>query len=794
MFDEDLEDDEAEGNAYRPGMTIENKFVLLRFIGKGAMGVVYEARDEWVERHVAIKLLHPRHAHSAQMVRRFRREAQAMARVSHPNVVAIHEMGRRSDGTFFIVQELLTGRTLREHLDDRQRLALDEALEILLPILGALITAHGLGIVHRDVKPDNIILNRSPSGELVPKLVDFGIAKLPLSQAGRQHTVLGELLGTPRYMSPEQAGGMHPLDARADVWAAAIVLYEMLTGVCPFDGPTAQRVLALILSEPPPSIQSIADVPDRLAAAIRRALERDIERRFPTMQAFREALIESTSRRAPTPDGAPRPEVDELLPDPEELEWDEAEPASAPAPPRPGPNARPGSSARPAPREDLVWAPDETLSAATPLDPDAEAAERSLAGNRLDAAIVLAESALRRDVEDEARAGRMRLVQAIAHRWLGHYDDAERCALEAARRLARGSGGWYAALGYAAIAGGYLGRSKQLLRLYEEIKKVDVSDETATFHVVVMCRLTIFLLRAGFANVAQKIHADAQELARGEGGGGDLVVSAWLDAARAEIASHRGDLVAYLLRVESAADGFTAAGDLRNACLQRANVGNAYMHLGAYRRAVAMFHETLAIAEPMGLDLVAPLKVNLGYALAQLGRLDQAIAVESAALAHCIELHNKRFGACARIYLSTMHVTKGDAALAGQIAREAVSALDEDTGVRAYALAALARAMLAERSPAVALTLAQDAMDLMGKLGGVEEGESLIRTTYALALRVMGRGAEGRAEIERARSRLLERAGRIHDPNWRKSFLEVVADNARVMDLAARWTDGEPPA
>ncbi|MCC6559491.1 MAG: serine/threonine protein kinase [Polyangiaceae bacterium] len=768
-------------------MTIENKFVLLRLIGKGSMGAVYEARDEWIQRHVALKLLHPRHAQSSHVVRRFRKEAQAMARVSHPNVVAVHEMGRHSDGTFFIVQELLTGRTLREHLDERQRLSIDEAVEILSPIMGALIAAHGQGIVHRDVKPDNIILNRSPSGELIPKLVDFGIAKVPMPPlGGRQHTVLGELLGTPRYMSPEQAGGMHPLDGRADVWAVGVVLYEMLSGVCPFDGPTAQRVLALILSEPLPPIQHRVGVPDALAGVLARALDRDIEKRFPTMQAFREALVESTTKRPPAAGAASIPAAPELL-DPAELEYGDAEPASTSQPPPPPQRA--GHSVRPAPREDMAWARDETLSTAAHLDPDADAAERSLAANRLDAALTLAESALQRDTGDDARAGRMRLVQAIAHRWLGHYDLAERCAQDALRLLPRGSGGWYAALGYAAIASGYLGRSKQLLRLYEEIKKIDATDETTSFHVVVMSRLTIFLLRAGFANVAHKIHKDAQDLARGDGGG-DLVVSAWLDAARAEIASHRGDLVTYLLRVESAALGFTAAGDLRNACLQRANVGNAYMHLGACKRAVAIFHEALAIAEPMALDLVAPVKVNLGHALAELGRLDEAIAVETAALAHCIAQDHRRFAAVARIYLSRMYSTKGDVVRAGQLARECVGALDEDTGLRAYALAALARVMLAEGSPAAALALAQGAMDLMRKLGGVEEGESLIRTTFALALRATGKDAQGHEEIERARSRLLERAGRIQDPHWRKSFLEAVADNARVMDLASRWADG----
>jgi serine/threonine-protein kinase len=192
------------GSAFRPGIVVGGKFTLLRLIAQGGYGAVYEAEDNLIHRRVAIKLLHPEVGAMPDVVRRFMREAQVLAKIDHPNVVTVHEMGQRRDGSYFIVQELLSGGNLRELLQEKRQLEPHEAVDILEPIMGALIAAHRRGIVHRDLKPDNIVLARTSSGDLVPKLIDFGIAKMPRSGNLGASTMLGHLLGTPHYMAPEQ--------------------------------------------------------------------------------------------------------------------------------------------------------------------------------------------------------------------------------------------------------------------------------------------------------------------------------------------------------------------------------------------------------------------------------------------------------------------------------------------------------------------------------------------------------------------------------------------------------------
>ncbi len=894
---------------HRPGMVVGGKFVLLRVIAEGAMGAVYEAKDTLIQRHVAIKLLHPEFNRNPDFIRRFRREAEATASVQHPNVVVVLEMGQRRDGSFYIVQELLTGSDLRVHLHERKRFRVEEALEIMIPVMGALAAAHHVGIVHRDVKPDNIVLARGPTGEIVPKLIDFGVARVHSPQGSLKATQVGTLLGTLSYMSPEQVKAQHPLDGRTDVWAVGVVLYELLSGVCPYAGPSEQAVILKIVTEPPPRIEEVMEgVPDRLAAAMRRALEPDQALRYPTMAAFRDDLLEllggarrllsaplSTAAppaleataplppviaapppRAPasTPPSVPSPRggIPGVSPGPPSLA---AVATPLPAPPSPASVAaaaaqRARGSSRPTPpparaplrdlsqdpasrpwepsrrdvgeqwldpddlvaiddgppsrdersaarqrqlvasRDEMDWDYDRTTQmprapgfgaprGAPGREPhlDADAAEHALSVNKLREAIALAARALAARLPAPDVTGRMLLVQAIAHRWLGDYAAAERCAREATRRLERGAGAWYAALGYLVIASGCLGKGKPLLDCYEEVRQLEVTEDRRSQHVILLCRLSIFLLRVGLPNVAHEVARAAEDLS-GDDDAGDSIVRAWLDAARAEVAMHRGDLTTYLRRIESAVESFTVRGDVRNACMQRANIGNAYMQLGAYRRAVSLLEEALRVAEPMELDLIAGVKVNLGFALAQLGQLDRGIEVEEAALADCARQSSKRFEGCSRIYLATMRLWRGEAQQAGAIARQALAGLEDGSAIRAYALGTLARVMLAERQPALALRHAEEAFELMSSLGGVEEGESLIRAVYALALQATGDEAEGRRQIAEARRRLLERADRIHDPLWRRSFLENVADNAWAMALAAEWLGsgqhpGAPP-
>jgi hypothetical protein len=197
----------------------------------------------------------------------------------------------------------------------------------------------------------------------------------------------------------------------------------------------------------------------------------------------------------------------------------------------------------------------------------------------------------------------------------------------------------------------------------------------------------------------------------------------------------------------------------------------------------------------MELDLTTGVKVNLGFALAQLGQLDRGIEVELAALDDCVRRSYRRFEGFSRIYLASLRLLRGELDAAATLARQALDGLPDRSPSRAYALGTLGRVMLAQRQPAMALRYAQESFDLMSTLGGVEEGESLIRGVYALALQATGNEPEGRRQIAETRRRLLERAARINDAHWRQSFLEGVPDNVWAMRLAAEWlgTDADPP-
>jgi serine/threonine protein kinase/tetratricopeptide (TPR) repeat protein len=804
-----MEPDHDPSAPFRPGMLIGNKFVLLRLIAEGGMCAVFEAKDELIRRHVAIKLLRREYAQHAEAIGRFRREAELTASIQHPNVVSIHEMGQRRDGSFYIVEELLQGESLRSHILRYGRFSFEQALEILVPVMGALIAAHGQGIVHRDIKPENIVLARSASGELQPKLIDFGIAKgQPGDAVQTELTSFGELLGTPHYMSPEQVRCEHPLDARTDIWAIGVVLYELLSGMLPYGAAAdpAQIVFARIIEDPPQPLRSVApDVPESIAEIVQQAVEPELGRRLRSMQALRDELLARSNRRpislvpAKAPEDAvsgehppappPARAQGESMLDPDELGGiDEALPPSEVPP---APSSRTGVlGVRPGPRAEVAWARESAPTVLSEQEQQAEAAERALGLNQLQEAITLAEQAIAGPTVEGVLAGRLSLVQAIAHRWLGNYEHCERCARAAAAHLERGSGGWYAAVGHATIAAGHLGKVKELLAFSEELKKVEVAEPIAHFHAIASCRLSTFLIRSGMPHIAEML-LDAAQQHIGAEDSAEALARAWLDVARAELSTHRGDVVAYLRRVEAAAEAFTAAGDVRNASLQRANIGNAYIQLGAYRRAAGVLREALDVAQPMGLDFTAVLQVNLGFVLGQLGEIEAGSAAAWEALRQCLKQNNKRLAGCALIYLATLSSMQNDIPRAAKLSQEALDTLDGDTPLRAYALATLAQLLLTQRKPEPALACAQEGMDRMKSLGGLmEEGESLLRTTNALSLRGVGREAEGRAAIAEARRRLLERAERIHDPAWRRSFLEGVVDNARVIALAAQWLEG----
>ncbi|MBV9946002.1 MAG: protein kinase [Myxococcales bacterium] len=237
------------------GDLLGGKYRLARRIGIGGMGEVWVARNRATRADVAVKLCLPSAAEHLDAAARFRQEARLGAMLSHRSVVRIFDLVEESDGTLVLVMELLRGETLGTYLEKRGALPCDEALAIALPLLSALAHAHALGVVHRDVTPANIFLAVDPDGQVIPKLVDFGIAKLPGSG---QDTMDGRALGTPRYMSPEQIRGQRDIDGRSDLFSVAVVLYEMMSGICPFHAKSTPASLAAVLEavvDPDPGIE-----------------------------------------------------------------------------------------------------------------------------------------------------------------------------------------------------------------------------------------------------------------------------------------------------------------------------------------------------------------------------------------------------------------------------------------------------------------------------------------------------------------------------------------------------------
>jgi serine/threonine protein kinase len=278
------------------GAVVGGKYMLKSLIGTGGMGAVYEAENTWTRRPVALKLLHPAFANSREVVERFMQEAQLASQIRHPNIVDVLDLGQEpSDNSLFIVQELLHGNDLRTLLDASGRLDVPTAIDIALPLMGALAVAHRRGVVHRDIKPENIFLAHDDSGEVVPKLIDFGISKIATDAPGsRNLTQSGTLVGTPNYMSPEQARGDAQIDGRSDVWSLGVVLYEMLSGCVPFDAPNQNVLMVKIIMEQAPRIETVApDVHPALAAIVHGALVNDREGRFSDMPAFIAAVLQS---------------------------------------------------------------------------------------------------------------------------------------------------------------------------------------------------------------------------------------------------------------------------------------------------------------------------------------------------------------------------------------------------------------------------------------------------------------------------------------------------------------------
>ena len=281
--------------AQRLSQALGSSYTLEGEIGRGGMGVVYRARDERLKRGVAVKVLPPDLAFREEIRIRFLREAETAARLSHPHIVPIHSVGEGPDGLVYFVMAYVDGESLAARLKRRERLPPEEARRIMMETADALGAGHALGIIHRDVKPDNILLEGS-RGRTV--LTDFGIAKALTSTTGPGTlTATGVAIGTPHYMSPEQAAGDREIDGRSDIYSLGVVGYQMLAGELPFSAPTVPGLLLKQITEQAPNLQDKSPTcPDDLSACVMRSLEKEPEARWPTADALRRAL---ESRTAP---------------------------------------------------------------------------------------------------------------------------------------------------------------------------------------------------------------------------------------------------------------------------------------------------------------------------------------------------------------------------------------------------------------------------------------------------------------------------------------------------------------
>jgi serine/threonine protein kinase len=258
------------------------RYVPVSELGRGAMGIVYRARDTVLEREVALKELPPELKADEALCQRFRQEARVLARLTHPNIVQVYDLVE-SDDRMWMAMELVQGCSLAELLEQRGALPVDEVVELGVAMARAMEFAHGSGVIHRDFKPENVMVTASG----VPKVMDFGIAKL--MQRAPELTQEGSILGSPAYMSPEQAAG-RPADARADVYAFGVTLYEMSTGSTPFTGDLTS-VLTQHLTQPPPRPREVAPhVPAPLEDLVLHMLEKSPDDRPSDMTSVAERL------------------------------------------------------------------------------------------------------------------------------------------------------------------------------------------------------------------------------------------------------------------------------------------------------------------------------------------------------------------------------------------------------------------------------------------------------------------------------------------------------------------------
>lgn len=273
------------------GTTIDRYFVEKR-LGGGGFGSVYLARHSVLGQHVALKLLLPQHTRNREVVARFVREAKSAASIKSKHIVAVSDFGTTQTGEAFLVMELLEGRDLETIITEEGKFAVEWALRFTEQILDGLSAAHAVGVVHRDMKPANVFVSRAADGTPWVKLVDFGISKANMENETQNLTRTGAVIGTPAYMSPEQFTGMREVDHRTDIYAVAVVLYQMLSGRLPYDENTYERLILKVVTEGPTPLRQVApDLPEPVLALVERGLKREPSDRFQSADEFKNEAL-----------------------------------------------------------------------------------------------------------------------------------------------------------------------------------------------------------------------------------------------------------------------------------------------------------------------------------------------------------------------------------------------------------------------------------------------------------------------------------------------------------------------
>ncbi len=304
------------------GKTLGGRYLLRDVLGSGGMGTVFEAEHLGLKRTVAIKVLNPSQARKKTAVKRFQQEARAAGSIGHPNICEVYDLGSLDDGSPYLVMEKLTGKTLAQRLQKETRLSADDVVEIIIQTLSGLGAAHDKGIVHRDVKPDNIFIARRSGANDIVKVVDFGVSKIFARGAEAEGEELdltrtGMVMGTPYYMSPEQASGERNLDARVDIYACGVVMYEAVTGRRPFLAPNYNALLLKIISCTYKSVREVMpEVSPAFEAVVKRAMAGDRENRYANASEMQRDLIGLRTPAQPLPKPPPRRNslVDDLPP------------------------------------------------------------------------------------------------------------------------------------------------------------------------------------------------------------------------------------------------------------------------------------------------------------------------------------------------------------------------------------------------------------------------------------------------------------------------------------------------